>query len=183
MELGLNFIPLTRGQGHRGRKLESVKYQVLHRSHLDIHDGWGVKDAELKALIRSYDGTDPEVFCKIWEFPEMGTGRKVPYHYLVKKSGAVWQLVPHTRIAPACPGFNRSGLQIAIERDLRLGAPFDRQLKSTMDLCRAAYLAGVPAIGGHTELAPKRDGSVCPGKYLDIEAIRQFATFGDINGP
>ena len=156
-------IDATAHQKHRNRHLSRVKYQIWHRSHLGPE---------------FYDGT-PESYIDFWSNKKYGTGGRVPYHYLIKKDGLIWHLIPHDKIGPAASPKNTVSINVAIERDMRKFAPTRAQWRSAKFLARNLFIGGAVAVGGHSEIAPKKDGSECPGKKLDLAQLRQIATFGE----
>lgn len=174
-----DFRHLTEHQGHRSRRIwRRVKNQVWHRSSLHTHFGRGIDDPDLRAAVQAYGGTDPSAFAHIWEFPDMGTGGKVPYHCLVKRNGDIWWLVPWKKVAPGAAPVNDVSYNIAVEGDFRYRLPAFPQWRACRDLCHfLAAKHGVRKVYGHTEIAPstKDPSKVCPGGGLSIETLKTIA--------
>lgn len=154
---------LTAHQKHRSRHLGRVLCQIWHRSHLGPE---------------FYDGT-PESYIDFWSNKKYGTGGRTPYHYLIKRNGLIWHLVPHNKIGPAASPKNTVSINVAIERDMRRFPPTRPQWDAAKALAQFLHIKGAQDVQGHSAIAPKRDGSECPGKKLNIAALRQVAKGGE----
>lgn len=158
MLIDLRHIAKEQKQGHRRRwPWQKVDHQIWHRSHMTYNDR-------------------PEGYVALWGNRALGTGGKTPYHCLIKTSGLIWWLVPWNRIAPGAAPKNSVSYNIAIERDMRHLPPTRAQWESAKWLAAMLYRDHkVTNIVGHTEFIPSRWGKVCPGRFLDIDTLRQEA--------
>lgn len=148
-------ISWPRKTRHRHRRPDAVNMQVVHRSHLEP--------------------TAEETAARFAD-RALGTGGKMPYHFMVEDDGTVKQCVPLSRIAPGALGVNKVSVHIAVHGDLRKHAPTSEQLAALQQLCKdlACYI-GNTNVQGHTEIAGgSRDPlKQCPGRHMDMVELRR----------
>lgn len=144
------------------RKTEHIKYLVIHR--LDV-------GSTPEAIYKAFADGKPYAAGSY-------TGQKLPYHFFLPKNpeGQIYQLHPLLDIAPHAKSFNQEGIGIAVEGDMTKGPATAVQYDTLVKLC--AYLIelyGDLKIVGHTDLpnSTNTPGKICPGKYLNIERLRQ----------
>lgn len=156
-----------RADGRDNLSRDAVRYLVLHRISLANHDAAAnpapLVDAEL----------DGPGLAHRFRNKGLGTGGKVPYHFLVRTDGAVDQLLPLSVRGSHAIGANSSSWAIAVVGEHRV-ANVD-QIESVIRLCAALVpLAPYGArIIGHDEI---RGGSadarkVCPRPVVDPREI------------
>ena len=82
---------LTRG--HKKRNLKNLDKIVCHRTHLPEQE--------------------PHEWAARWTDKKLGTGGKIPYHFVVRPSGEIWQTVRLDEVAPGARWHNTRGIHVA----------------------------------------------------------------------
>lgn len=105
------------------------------------------------------------------------TGGQFPYHYHIDEAGVVAQCLPLTASSPGAIGVNYRSIHIVVQGDFRKRAPTPAQAQALAAICAALSMVPQtpPEILGHTETegTSKDVSKICPGKYLDLPALRR----------
>lgn len=160
-----NVITKIGGAPIRSRRIEDIRYVVLHRfgSHdLDWYDEQGITPTA-KGVAEFYQ-RNPEAAS--------ATGGQMPYPFVIGLGGGAWQARRITDIAPHARRFNRAAIGMAFLGNFNLLPPTREQWEMGIDLC-ASLLRMWPhlQIVGHTQLgadATGTPGKQCPGRLFDV---------------
>ena len=108
------------------------------------------------------------------------TGGLAPYHFVVGGYGVDQCLALSQRGEHVAGGMNTRSIGIACIGDFRHHMMLPAQEAHLQAIIRVlnAYLGGLKVIG-HTEAGPKatkQPGKQCPGKYVDLDGLRNLIT-------
>lgn len=109
---------------------------------------------------------------------DLGTGRKMPYHYVVSRDGLVTECVPWWLTSPHAKAWNPKSIGVAILQDLRHEEITQAAWRSLIELCcwlRAAVDSDLE-IEGHTDLPNSTSDAnkVCPGDGANLSWLREI---------
>ncbi len=138
------------------RDLSKVKYLIVHRI------GVGENGLEVAKWFESHS--------------EAGTGRRMPYHYIVSRSGCTQQCLPLSDRGAHAVRYNSASVGVACIGDFRKQNPTPEQNKSLIRLLTELKRRfPTTTIARHDELpgASTDPFKVCPGPLLKLDHIKQ----------
>jgi hypothetical protein len=104
------------------------------------------------------------------------TGGRMPYHLVILPNGIIEQAAPLDAVTPHARSWNHVAIGVAVIGDFRNETPSIEQWDALRKLAHtcSGWLGGRLAVKGHDELAEARadKSKGCPGKGLDMEALR-----------
>jgi len=162
----------ARVNGNPGKMmpLVAVRYLVIHRTSLDHYDA--------RANPNPVDNIDLSGIQLAEAFANkgLGTGGRIPYHFLVRADSKVEQMLPLTQRGAHAIGYNYRSIGIACVGDYRYQPPTPEVWDQLVRLVAALLpLNGGLMLAGHSDLqgATGDTGKVCPGKHLPIGELAE----------
>lgn len=155
-------IPECRN-GNNTRRLifDRVEYWIIHRISL----------ADQHLLDENLDGP---ALARAFSDVAMGTGKAIPYHFLILQDGIIEQLIPLSLRGAHAKGYNSKSWAVGVVGDFTKHDPTPLQWDLLTWLSRTMYpINGGLSIVGHTDLAGSSGDSkkVCPGQYLSVTQL------------
>jgi len=138
-----------------------ISHIIVHRIGEEI----GKTAVEVACAFRSQDNDWNKV-----------TGRQMPYSFFIRKDGLIEQALEVMDVGWHARRWSKPGIGIAVSGNFNVEAPTAEQWESLAMLCSTlAYWLGIYELCGHTELpfASKDPDKVCPGKYLNMDDLRE----------
>ncbi len=153
---------------HRERSIESVTMAVVHQ----IGPSLGHTGAEIALAFQ--DVSTPHSAGQY-------TGQEMPYTWVIRCDpvGTIDQCLALTDTGPHAKRWNAKSCSIAVVGEFNRHEPNNGQICSLIDLLVLLHGAGITEIHGHTELPGATSDPLkrCPGKHLDMDAIRKEVAF------
>ena len=145
----IKLLPKSSTKKYGKRKLSLVKYIVIHHSAID---GFNAFDYARWHLKRGWAG--------------------IGYHYVIEKDGKIQQTNELTTLSYHVKGNNTRSIGISMSGNFEKHKPTEAQLKSLVALIKKIKKDVNPKllVKGHKELS----SSVCPGRYVELDKIRQL---------
>jgi N-acetylmuramoyl-L-alanine amidase len=153
----------------RGDELEraDLLWIVVH------HTGLARLGLDNPSPIRDVDLDGPRLAAAFRGQHLLGTGRRVPYHVLIRYDGKADQMLPLAVRGAHARGYNATSIALAYVGET--GGPNPAQYATLLRLCRAVLVWGGShvKIVGHTDLpdASRDPAKVCPGPGLSVPAL------------
>lgn len=114
--------------------------------------------------------TGPMLVERFTENHELGTGRRAPYHVLIRTDGAAEQMLPLVCRGTHVPNYNWCTWAVAV-----VGRTHEREMPDKQWLALREALAVLNVyprqIRSHSELDPSKHPP-CPGKYVNMDQLR-----------
>jgi len=155
--------------------MAAVRTIIIHRTDLKLktpNNPTPIPDALL----------DGPGLCKAFTAHDLGTGRRPPYHVLVRQDGVAEQCLPLSIAGAHCIGRNHASLSVAVVGDFRYILPSSAQWDALVWIVSQwKPINGGLAVAGHSEIpnGSHDPGKICPGKHInvsqvEIEALRML---------
>jgi len=155
--------------------LLAVRAVIVHRTDLKLltpNNPHPIPDALL----------DGPGLCRAFMAHDLGTGRRPPYHVLIRQDGIAEQCLPLSIAGAHCVGRNHQSLAVAVVGDFRHILPSAAQWDALVWVV-AQWMpinGGLDTVG-HSEIpnGSHDPNKICPGRHInvrqvEIEALRSL---------